>query len=161
MSSPPDDFSKLTKLLVCKRYEQPPPGYFERFPERVIARIENEELVEYSSWWRWIIEKFDAKPVVACVYGLTVSGLLLAGFRLSEMFEKEVASANAPVLPWLATTPGSSTIFPTDLSQGGYLDSNPLGLSGQHVFDSDRANLLFNGRLLQSQPISFNSGAVR
>lgn len=159
MSSPPDDFSELTKLLSCKRYEQPPPGYFNGFSEKVISRIESEELVEYSTWWQWLVEKFDAKPVVACIYGLTVSGLLLAGFRLSEVFEKETASAPLPVLPWLATSPGSGSVFSTEF--GGYVEPSSLAPSVQPVFRSERAHMLFSGQHSPAQPINFSSGISR
>lgn len=160
MSSP--DFSKLKQLLACKRYEQPPPGFFNRFSGRVLARIEAEEwneLTEYSSWWQWVVEKFDAKPVVACVYGLTISGLLLAGFRLSEIFETETAATSAHSLPWLATTPASQILVPADWNQPNLFDYNPGALvpSVHQVFGSSSAALGPISHTLPVQPIGFNA----
>jgi hypothetical protein len=155
-----DDFDNLKRLLALKRYEQPPPGYFENFSDRVISRIEAEELSEYSSWWQWLVAKFDAKPVVAGAYGLTVSGLLLAGFHFSETFENEVAKNPTPTLPWLATTPASVLSFqPTDLNQNTYFDSSaaPLPASVNSLFRSDSSHVLFNGQGLPAQPISFST----
>jgi hypothetical protein len=40
MNAGPENFERLRRLLVLKRYEQPPQGYFVEFPSRVIARIE-------------------------------------------------------------------------------------------------------------------------
>lgn len=99
------DSERLSRLLACKRYEQPPPGYFNRFPDRVLARIEAECLSEPSTWWGWLLEKLEAKPIMACAYGMTVSTLLLGGFQLSNAFESEAALAPDSQGPWLATAP--------------------------------------------------------
>ncbi|MBI4657473.1 MAG: hypothetical protein HY735_01280 [Verrucomicrobia bacterium] len=122
MSRPEEEFPKLTKLLAWKRHEKPPPAYFDRFREKLIDRIEAEELVEYSSWWRWLVEKFDAKPLLVCAYGLVISGLLLAGFRVSQMLEGEVAATQIFSGPWLAVTPGSNPDFGSDPDQQSPLD---------------------------------------
>ena len=91
MSSSQDDFDQLKTLLVCKRYEQPPPGYFVHFSDRVIARIEVEELGGTFSWWDWLVEKLTARPILACAYGTAVSAMLIVGFRFSEIFDTETA----------------------------------------------------------------------
>ncbi|MBM3839981.1 MAG: hypothetical protein FJ398_18830 [Verrucomicrobia bacterium] len=117
MSSPNQEFTKLEKLLACKRYEQPPPGYFDNLRDKVMSRLEAEDMVEYSSWWHWLIEKFDARPVLVCAYGVAISGLLLGGFRLSQVFESEVAATSIFSSPWLAVTPGSSSAYLEDFEQ--------------------------------------------
>lgn len=159
MSSPESE--KLKQLLACKRYEQPPPGYFNRFSDRVIARIEAEDLndlTEYSSWWRWLVEKFDARPVVACAYAVTVSGLLLAGFRLSEIFENDTASSSVPALPWLATTPASQILVPADWNQPYLFNTTPgpFAPSVEPMFGADAAHFSPIGQPFATQPIGFN-----
>jgi hypothetical protein len=111
MSYPDENFDRLQRLLGCKRYEQPPPGYFGSFSDKVISRIEAQDLQETSSWWRWFLERFDAKPVLVCAYGFAVSGMLLTGFHLSQAFEAEAATPHALAGPWLATTPVSPALF--------------------------------------------------
>lgn len=159
MSSRPEDFEALKRLLACKRYEQPPPGYFNSFSDKVIARLEADELIEYSSWWQWLVDKFDAKPVVACLYGMVVSGLLLAGFRLSQIFENEGAPALVPE-GWLAITPDSAVLSQNDFSQNKFGDSAVWSFSGSahSPFKPEASNLLFGGNNLQVQPHSYPSG---
>jgi hypothetical protein len=158
MTSPHQDFDRLKSLLRCKRYEQPPPAYFHSFSDKVIARLEADELVEYSSWWQWLVGKFDAKPVLACVYGMVVSGLLLAGFKLSEAFQNEVAAM--PVLggPWFAVTPGSPVLLPSQFGQSMFIDSATPGspLTLNPVFKSELSGTLFNGTGLSLQPVNFS-----
>lgn len=149
MSSPNEEFTKLEKLLACKRYEQPPPGYFNYLRDKVMTRLEAEELIEYSSWWRWLVQKFDARPVLVCVYGFAVSGLLLAGFRVSQVFESEVAATPIFSNPWLAVTPGSSPSFPDDFDPNGMPDAvftsaTSFSKRSLPVIGLDRSPMLLN-----------------
>ncbi len=74
---PEEDFEPLRKLLALKRHETPPPGYFNHFSAKVCARIEAAETVRPAAWWqRWLVA-FDAKPIMACSYGLAVGGLMM------------------------------------------------------------------------------------
>src|SRR5687767_9055851 len=93
MSSSQDDFDQLRRLLAFKRHEQPPPGYFNYFSDRVIARIEVEQFTSRSNWWDWLMEKLEGKPILACAYSVAVSCLLLVGFRVSEIFDQAIATA--------------------------------------------------------------------
>jgi len=93
MNPPPDDFRDLRRLLALKRHEQPPPGYFERFPDRVVSRIEREQdLTAHSTWWEWLVEKLDAQPVFAGAYAFAISALMLMGLKVSQDMRHEPAS---------------------------------------------------------------------
>ena len=159
MSNDPREFSQLRKLMALKRHEQPPPGYFNRFSDKVIARIETEELTEFSSWWQWLVNMFDAKPVVACIYGMAVSGLLLMGFKLSERFENELTGDSSFASPWLATTPASSLIFSGASEHDSLLDSSPFSLSQSALplLGDETGGLPWNGATLRVQPASLIS----
>lgn len=78
MSAP--DNNSVEKILRLKRYEQPPPRYFNEFSERVAARIENGE--GRLSWW----ERFgiDLRPALAAGAGMVACGLIVYGVATSD-----------------------------------------------------------------------------
>jgi hypothetical protein len=89
MNQDTENFEQLRRLLALKRHEQPPPGYFDRFSSQVIARIENGErgqrdepigrLLWEVPWLQRIWAAFEAKPMLAGVFGVAVCGLLITG----------------------------------------------------------------------------------
>ena len=83
MNSDPRTFEGLRRLLVLKRYEQPPPGYFDRFPGEVIARIR-----EYESeasigpgvlWLRRLWNALEYRAVFPAAFGAAVCSVFLLG----------------------------------------------------------------------------------
>src|SRR5688572_13560439 len=122
MNSSPDDFKDLRRLLALKRHEQPPPGYFSYLPDKVMMRIERDDLSEYSTWWEWLVRKLDAQPVLAGAYAFAISGLMLLGFKLSQDLQHE-ANAEAGLL--------GNAIDPTTLQPGAAIQkhfANPAPL---------------------------------
>jgi len=92
MNPTPDDFEDLRRLLALKRHEKPPPGYFNYLPDQIRLKIERNDLSEHSTWWEWMMAKFDARPVLAGAYALAISGLMLLGFTLSQDLQNEQTS---------------------------------------------------------------------
>jgi hypothetical protein len=125
MSSSPDDFKDLQRLLALKRHEQPPPGYFYYLTEKVMVRIEqeSESLAEHSTWWEWLVARFDARPWLATAYACAISSLLLMGFRVSQIMEAENAEGFATPL---ARMPDPNNITPAPFLQNHF--ANPAGL---------------------------------
>ncbi|MEW6155908.1 MAG: hypothetical protein AB1813_00650 [Verrucomicrobiota bacterium] len=136
MSVQPDhDFKDLQVLLSLKGRETPPPGYFNRFSQNVIARLERDDAVEYSSWWTSLVRQFDAKPILVCAYSCVVSGLLLLGFKISHVFAAETASLPTIGNPWgLAATSAGGSFQP------------PLDHFVNHVVDHTAVNYAFPTR---------------
>jgi hypothetical protein len=91
MSSEPQDFESVRRLLVLKRHEQPPPGYFHNFSLEVIGRIRaGEGAQESSAGWGWLTRMwsaFEGNPVMAGAFGAAVCGLLLWGMVASDQIE--------------------------------------------------------------------------
>lgn len=95
-----DDFDDLRKLLALKRYEQPPPGYFERFPQLVIQRLRAAQSAAPESWWARCLERllgpFEARPALAGAFGFAVCAFLATGFLYSEPPAINPILANSP-----------------------------------------------------------------
>jgi hypothetical protein len=99
-----EQFEQLRRVLVLKRHEQPPPGYFHNFSREVIVRIKAGELGEdtITAWWVWEgswIQKlwgaFEARPVLAGAFGVAVCGFFVAGAMIST----DTVSASAESQP--------------------------------------------------------------
>ena len=95
MNQDTENFEQLRLLLKLKRYEQPPPRYFNDFSSQVIARIKLGERGEHNvplmertlweaSWLQRIWAAFEAKPVVSGAFGLAMCALLITGVVYSE-----------------------------------------------------------------------------
>jgi hypothetical protein len=79
-SSPDDNFDSLQKVLRLKRYEQPPPRYFNEFAGRVVSRIESGE--GRVSWWERF--GFDLRPAFAAGVGIVACGLVVYGVATTD-----------------------------------------------------------------------------
>ncbi|MBI5802918.1 MAG: hypothetical protein HZA92_19630 [Verrucomicrobia bacterium] len=93
----PDEFEPVKKLLALKRREEPPPGYFDRLPGEVRARIVRAE-ANPEPWWRGWLESWDLSPTLATGYVAAALALLLGGV----WFVKQPASEGSPQV---VTTP--------------------------------------------------------
>ena len=94
MNENQSNFESLRRLLALKRHEMPPPGYFDTFSKRVIARIRageaetpaslSERLSEQVPWLLKFLQAFEAKPVFAGAYASALCLLLIAGVIFAE-----------------------------------------------------------------------------
>ncbi len=117
MTQHPDNFSNLQRLLRWKRYEQPPPRYFNNFSRGVIVQIERINEINLDPFWvRWV-RSFDPKPILVCAYGLAVGGTLLFGFSFFGMGERNSRSSSASQGMWLAAGSQSDVSGPGSLAE--------------------------------------------
>src|SRR5271156_4732730 len=80
MNSDPNDFETLRKLIALKRYEQPPPGYFRRLPDKITDRLERGE--GRLGFWGNLMAQFAFRP--AFVYGFSLAAL--SGLTVSVVY---------------------------------------------------------------------------
>jgi len=141
MSAESENFRELRRLLALKRYEQPPPWYFNGFSRQVIARIEAgdcpddsslfEQLFGNHSWLLRLWSAFGTKPILAGAFGITVCGVLIAGVAYSDKTESGSTTMVAPIreqagLSQMGTPNAAGLLQPvsaTDLSATSGLSS--------------------------------------
>lgn len=157
MNPEQDNFQALQRLLALKRYEQPPPGYFDRFSVQVIARLRAGERSAPDSFGEWLslqaagFQRFwtalETKPVFAGALGAGVCGLLLAGILYSQSVEP------APVagfMPGIEQTP----VAQENSSTGGLFTRTSgfdLSNTGAVITTGFRNSLFQDGRQPWSQ----------
>jgi hypothetical protein len=83
MNPPPENHERLLHLLAIKRHEQPPPGFFDSFSEKVISRIEAQQH-QHVPWWRQWFTELAEQPLLASTYGLLFAGLLVIAVGLAQ-----------------------------------------------------------------------------
>jgi hypothetical protein len=97
------NFERLQRLLKLKRYEQPPPRYFNDFSGQVINRIRAGQPESQSeaaaaaweaSWLQRVLSIFEAKPLLAGAFGLAVVGVLVGGAFSSDEVEIPVGPSS-------------------------------------------------------------------
>jgi hypothetical protein len=102
MNSEQEDFNQLRRLLKLKRHELPPPGYFNNFSSKVIARIEAgparpDNLVEWlylrMPWLQGVVASL-ATPKAAWACAITASALLISGLMSTETTNEFALSAD-------------------------------------------------------------------
>lgn len=141
MASPQDPHPEIAKLLRIKRFESPPPGYFQRLPGQIRARIEAEAELE-GDWldrWKQWLAPFLQRPALAGANLLIVvgAGLLAAGLGRSLLRGRTDAegalASQQPVFCYDIATAGPNldrVLSSTTGEPGGYAVSFPV-LPGQ------------------------------
>ncbi len=93
----PDEFESLKKLLALKRHEEPPPGYFDRLPGEIRARIAHAQ-ASPEPWWRRWLASWDLSPALATSYAVVAVTLVVGGIWMTK---QPVAEGG----PQIVTTP--------------------------------------------------------
>jgi hypothetical protein len=104
MSYDSDEFTKIQQLLALKRHEQPPPGYYNTFSAKVIARIESQQLAAAVPWWQRWLSPLSWRHGLIGANALIVAGVGLLGFSVFHVAttpaeDDEVTWAPTPLAP--------------------------------------------------------------
>jgi hypothetical protein len=90
MNDNDNNFEPLRRLLTLKRYEVPPPGYFNNFSGQVISRIRagaangSSSMIFDTSWLSKLFQAFSAKPAFASAFASALCLLLVFGIVFAE-----------------------------------------------------------------------------
>ncbi len=120
MNPTSDNFEGLRRLLALKRYEQPPPGYFHRLTDTIMARIEAETARE--SWWQRWLGRRQLTPALAGAFALFVGGFYFLGLTLGEHGDPAAVAdngiASAGPVEWSHPTvpPAPAAMVPAQLA---------------------------------------------
>ena len=144
MSSEPENFESLRRLLAIKRHEQPPPGYFHDFSRQVIVRIQAGEgqasesflarILRPVSWAQSVWSDFEGKPILAGAFGVGVCSLLVVGLVSSPRMD---ADANG-----LTATPVAAPISPANV---------PSQIGGSTLFDRSGVDRVATGLVYSTE----------
>jgi hypothetical protein len=147
MNQDSENFDSLRQLLALKRHEVPPPGYFDRLPRDIMARIRagdtGNELGVDLPWLQRLLGVFDVKPIFAGAFGTAVCAFLISGVITSERTPAFAAGTAMPVGPTLVDMPSDAT------AEGDFaVSSNAVAIGS--LFD--------NQPTLRTTPVSYYPG---
>lgn len=104
MGSNDDDFSELRRILRLKRHEPPPPGFFDRLPDRVRRRIVTEAATPPETWWARLTAAFSWRPALAGAFAL--GALSFLGWRAGQLDTLAIPTAPTLAQEWSPALPG-------------------------------------------------------
>jgi hypothetical protein len=159
MNEHENNFESLRRLLVLKRYETPPPGYFNYFSSQVLQRIRAgdtgksanwvEEMFGQAPWLEKLLQVLDVKPVFASAFAGALCLLLFLGIIYAERPDL----TSQPVLQAANTAASFAAVSPSlyqSADQMGIVSSTNPVLSLQPVAS------LFGRQNPLAQPVNFS-----
>ena len=168
MNENENNFESLRRLLVLKRYEIPPPGYFDYFSSQVLQRIRAgdtgtsanwlEEYFAQAPWMGKLVQVFNVKPVFASTFAGALCLLLFLGIIYADRpdlaAQQVLQAANTTAsLTTASLTTASLTAAPS-LSQSA--DQMGIVSSTNPVLSLQPVASLFGQQSTLAQPVSFS-----
>lgn len=155
-----NNFGELKKLLKLKQHEVPPPGYFGRFSDSVVSRIQAGEtggpqgwLENFEgSWFLRALQLFQARPGMVGGMATTLCLLLLVGVVMADRPDgaSAVSDMTSIQAPSTGGSPMESTVALAPAENSGMVvNTNQLvSLQASPALFGSQQNPLF-------QPVAF------
>ena len=136
------NFDELKKLLQLKQREVPPPGYFNGFSDKVVARIKSGQVAKMGSayerlqstapWLARLLANFESRPSVMAGFAVSICLLLVLGVVLTEKSETAsiglVADLQNPTPTGLSIASIDNSQMLADSGGGIQISTNPVSL---------------------------------
>lgn len=126
MSEPSEDFSELRRVLAWKRHETPPPGYFNHFSAKIIARIEAEQFAAPVPWWQHLLAPLNWQRGLLGANILICAGAGIVGVAAYNAVRPVADDGN------VALADGPANLINTETRptlQAGFIPDHALGNS--------------------------------
>ena len=157
MNGAPDDFEQLRKLLKVKRYEQPPPGYFDYLSNRVISRLERGDgpamAGGFAGWLARLRRVLAENPISSGIFA--TCGIVMVALANSQYLDNAVETGGKTVF---AAAPISTE--PGDLAQNDHVHSGltlaPMTAS-EAMLSSVNPVLMTGGQNAMFSPVGFSA----
>ena len=160
MNEDENNFESLRRLLALKRYETPPPGYFNNFSRQVLQRIRAshnepsvnlfEVLFNHAPWLAKLVQALDVRPVLAGGFAGSLCMLLLFGIVCAERPD----ITPQPLLEVANSSLTLAAVSPTALSQP--VDQPGIVSSTEPVFSLQPVASPFGQQNPLAQPVNFS-----
>jgi hypothetical protein len=158
MKTPPEnEFRELRRLLALKRYEQPPPGYFNSLPREILSELKAEryppsqpaDVQGSRGWLAQLWDRLQAQPSFAGACAALLGAALIGGVVLGGSGGGN--SGDPAEMPSLLTEVG-----PVPTTDATAIVGSTPSVFQPVTFDS---TLLMASNNLEGRPSLFDSGA--
>ena len=144
MNPDSEQFEQLRKLLILKRHEQPPPGYFRSFSGQVVARIKAGEQGETGPLWlRKLWSVFETKPMLTGAFGAAVCALVISGIIFSDDVDSTASATHGSstgLNPMAGGGLGSMALNQVPDNNRFVSSTNPVSPLIRSLFDQPQLN---------------------
>jgi hypothetical protein len=96
-----DNPERLRNMLSLLAYEVPPPGYFDSFSSKVLARVQAGAQDPAPGWWESMLTAVWARPWARASVALAMAGLVVTGFGKASALHLGLADVD----PFLSGAP--------------------------------------------------------
>lgn len=98
MNSDSENFEALRKLMAIKRHETPPPGYFDRLPDKIAHRLVHEG--GSPGFWDKVLAGLSFRPSFAYSFALAAFGALTFSVISTIKGQPQASGQTSPDFAW-------------------------------------------------------------